>query len=241
MKKTLSLGRIPKDKARGWTVLINDRVIGQVVIDGEAGAIEMIELISRFGVWTYGLCPEGHDGWIFEESGGGGVFTILYSITPDGKVLVGLIEESRANMGGKAYCCIGGFTEFGQKPNAGEADRELEEETGLKLNASPLPGFWNCNRAFWRTLPGSGSKYYYVQIPFDWLKPASYQLLTDEDGGFIFKEPDQINHAMADKVRFWLWTDCLLGEAGVGIPKTQDNHVPALIGLLMAKLERDAR
>lgn len=94
------MSQIPKDKVRGWSVLV----------DGEGVQAGKVEISSKFGTLTYGLRPEGYDGWAFREQGGGGAVTVPYAHTPEGELLIGLLLEKRANMGDEpVWCAIGGF------------------------------------------------------------------------------------------------------------------------------------
>jgi ADP-ribose pyrophosphatase YjhB (NUDIX family) len=133
-------------------------------------------LHSRFGMLTYGLRPEGYDAWVFHETGGGGAITIPYAISPDGVLYIGLIQETRANMGEEpVWCVIGGFVKPEEKHEEAR-DRETSEEAGLDATeARELPGMaGNPNRAFFVTdcTKNEGVKAYALKIPYNLLEPV---------------------------------------------------------------------
>jgi ADP-ribose pyrophosphatase YjhB (NUDIX family) len=156
---------IPVDKKSGWAVKI----------DGETKHVGLIEISSKFGTLTYGLRPEGYDAWSFREAGGGGAVTLPYAVSPNGELLVGLLKENRANMGGHVFCIMGGFV----NPSESHADaqkREGTEESGLDTaHAEPLPGLGiNSNRLFFvADAATEGVKAYSLHIPFTWLQTAN--------------------------------------------------------------------
>lgn len=116
------VGYILKSMRRGWTVIINGK---------ERKGVSKIEIKSNFGTLTYGLQPEGFDGWCFQEQGGGGAVTIPYTTTPDGELLVGLLLERRVKMGDRpVWCVIGGFIDPGETYKQAQR-REAAEESGL--------------------------------------------------------------------------------------------------------------
>lgn len=166
------MNQIPEDKGRGWTVLV----------DGEERKVGIVEIKSKFGTLTYGLRPEGYDGWVFREQGGGGAVTVPYTRTPEGELLVGLLLEKRANMGDKSvWCVIGGFVDPDESHSAAQA-REAAEESGLDAaKAEELTGMnTNANRAFFvaDANAGEGVHAYSLSLPFDWLEAdgESYKL-----------------------------------------------------------------
>lgn len=207
------IGTIPEDHNRGWTVLI----------DGEPTQVGKLEIVhEKLGVLTYGLRPEGWDGWAFAETGGGGSITIPYCKTTEGELLVGFILENRSNMGGKRWCAIGGFKEPGETPLEA-AVREAFEEAGvdfganmIRLEGMPgLPG--NANRLFFIANPDEdeGVHAYGLEVPVS--------LLQKSEDGYRFRE-GKIGAALMPKgdrgVLFMPWrdavqksADCLAGFA----------------------------
>jgi len=187
---------IPEDKGRGWTVLIN----------GKEQQVGKIEITSKFGTLSYGLRPEGFDGWAFREEGGGGAVTVPYARTPDGELLLGLVREKRANMGAEpVWCVIGGFIDPGESHEEAQT-RETAEETGLDATrAEELTGLpANANRAFFvaDAFGNEGVHAYGLELPFDQL---------EEDG-----ESWQLKNAAllagfkkVDEVRFFPWKDAI--------------------------------
>ena len=181
------MGQIPKDKGRGWTVLI----------DGEEQKTGKVEISSKFGTLIYGLRPEGYDGWAFREQGGGGAVTVPYARTSDGELLVGLLLEKRANMGDEpVWCAIGGFVDPGESHDTAQT-REAAEESGLDAaKAEELAGMaTNANRAFFvaDASVGEGVRGYGLSIPFDWLE-ADGESFKLKDAALIagFKKADDM-------------------------------------------------
>lgn len=160
-----------------------------VRIDGQEYWADLVEIKSRYGTLTYGVRPEGYDGWAFAQEGGGGSVTIPYTRTPGGTLLVGLIFEDRPNLGGKQWCAIGGFKDPGET-HADAGLREFFEEVGVDPNEfapRPLAGMPAVpDRLFWQADPdeGEGNHFYAVRIPFELL-----QQYTDGNYGFSENVP----------------------------------------------------
>lgn len=190
------LGDIPEGKERGWSVFI----------DGVEYRPKKVQISNpRFGTITYGLWPQGYDGWCFHELGGGGSVTLPYSYTPDGELLVGLLLEKRANMGGDVWCVIGGFIDPGETHDKAQA-REAVEESGLDtVSAVRLPGVpTNPDRGFFITDGvDEGVHAYGLEVPFNML---------ETDGGSSFKLKGAApftGYKKADGVRFFLWREAI--------------------------------
>lgn len=130
---------IPETHKRGWTVTIDG-------IDAEVG---LIEIRSGMGKLLFGLRPEGFDGWVFAEEGGGGAVTLPYVFDEHGQLFVALILENRQNMGGERWCVIGGFKDPDETHATAQA-REAREEAAIDTTRarllSGLPA--NSNRLF---------------------------------------------------------------------------------------------
>ena len=110
------VGPIPPDVNTGWNVTI-----------GKDGTVK---ISSKFGTLYYGFRPEGYDGWVFAENNGGGAVTLPYTYDENGNLLIGLILENRANMGGEVLCVIGGFVDP-QETHYQAQVRESQEEAGV--------------------------------------------------------------------------------------------------------------
>ncbi len=152
------MGPIPREKKRGW----------RLAIDGKEVESSMLELSSKFGTLLYGLRPEGYDAWVFAETAGGGAVTIPYAFTDGKELLVGLLPEKRANMGGERLCLVGGFVDPGEK-HRDAAVREASQEAGITFTSAELPGLpLNANRAFFVADPdaGEGLHCYAVHVHF---------------------------------------------------------------------------
>ncbi|MDP2788581.1 MAG: NUDIX domain-containing protein [bacterium] len=162
-------------KKRGWKVLVD----GHEIVPG------IIEISSQFGTLTYGQRPEGYDAWVFRQMNAGGVVTIPYSFTPDGKLLVGFLYENRANMGGVVACVIGGFIDPGEKHDDAQARKTAEEAGIASMRATLLPGMnSNANRAFFvcDANAGEGDHMYGLFIPYNELESV------DGDESFCLRQ-----------------------------------------------------
>jgi ADP-ribose pyrophosphatase YjhB (NUDIX family) len=152
---------IPPGTRRGWAVRI----------DGELVQVQHVEISSpRFGTLEYGLRSEGYDGWAFFEVGGGGAVVLLYFFSPSGRLMVGLVRESRPNMDEQPVWCIaGGFVNPGEMHKLG-AKREVMEEAGVSTAKTTDLGKFNPNRAFFVTDGGGGVRAYGMEIPYAWVE-----------------------------------------------------------------------
>lgn len=169
------ISTIPEDRECGWTVLI----------DGEPTRVGKLEIVhEQYGTLSYGMRPEGYDGWAFAENGGGGSISIPFARSPEGELLVGFILEPRLNMGGKRWCAIGGFKEPGESPLSA-AIRESFEEVGYDFSdrivqLEGAPG--NFNRLFSVSDPkqDQGVHAFGAKIPF--------ALLEKYEDGYGFRQ-----------------------------------------------------
>lgn len=160
-----SISKDPEVQAkRGWKLEVNGK-------EFEA-PVENVRLFnSRMGVEVqYGQRPEGYDGFVLKEPGGGGAVTIPYYVQ-EGNVYIGVVEEARPT-------CTDGTSEMVLNVprgflNPGEthfetAKRELAEEAGyqplekriVQLNGEAL----NPNSTFFVTGKDKGVRMFGVQV-----------------------------------------------------------------------------
>ncbi len=196
------ISAIPTGMMQGWRTFVN----------GEERKVAKIEIVSKFGKLSYGLRPEGYDGWAFREMGGGGAVTMPYTLiatpypAPYPELLVALVREKRPNMGEIAvWCAIGGFIEPGESHKDAQV-RETAVEAGLDgMKAQELPGLpANCNRAFFvaDAFGGEGIHVFGLKIPSDQIeKDGETWKLKDTALLAGFKK--------ADDVRFFHWRDAV--------------------------------
>jgi 8-oxo-dGTP diphosphatase len=103
------------------------------------------------------------------------------AIFRDGKVL--LVRRARSP-GKGSYSLPGGRVEFGESLDTA-LHREVDEETGLKIDIVGLAG--------WReVLPGASGGGHYVIMSFAALWIAGEPVLNDEHDGFKWLGPDEI-------------------------------------------------
>ena len=214
-KKVFTVKSVPRGANRGW----------KVKIDGVPQEVGKVEIASRFGVLTYGQRPEGWDGWVFKETGGGGAVTLPFTRMSDGTVLIGLIPEKRPNMGGEELCIVGGFVSPGESHDDAQT-RVAENEAGLKTTcATELPGWpFDCNRLFFvaDSAKGEGLHAYCLEIPEEYV-------VHGEDG-FYYDIPDE------DRGRFGKIANVVLMPIHCAIRATPDGIALAAIARLMSYL-----
>lgn len=191
---------VPTEKKAGWDVSAEK---------DETGRIVSVVMKSKYGTVTYGERPEGFDGWVFEESGGGGAVTLPF-FKKDGKLYVGLLKESRLNMGGETLCIMGGFVDPGESHDQAQV-READEESDLKTEkAAELPGLpMNSNRLFFVADPkkGEGIHAYALGIHKD--------MVEERDGLIVFKERFLSIHPKAKNVIFMEWQKAIAESADI--------------------------
>ena len=150
---------------RGWKLEVNGNEF--------EGPIETVRLFnSRMGVeLLYGQRPEGYDGPVLKEPGGGGAVTIPYYIH-QGNIYIGVVEEARptctdGNTIERVLNVPRGFLAPGET-HFETAKRELAEEVGyepiekriVQLNGKPQ----NPNSTFFVTGKDKGVKMYGVKL-----------------------------------------------------------------------------
>jgi hypothetical protein len=86
--------------------------------------------------FSYGMRPdETYDSWYIRQAHGGGVITIPY-VQRDGQLYIGLVQETRTNMGDvPVWCAIGGFIDAGESAAVAQS-REASEEAGVVADAA---------------------------------------------------------------------------------------------------------
>ena len=148
----------------------------KVIIDGKEEDVSLIEISGPYGDLFYGLRPEKFIGWMWKEVGGGGAVTLFYSQIGE-KTFVGLLEESRPNMGDKPVLCItGGFVAIGEN-HCKAQKREACEKTGIStkkaVELSGLPVI--SNRLYFIADPNNnkGVHLYVLEIPSSVLEKST--------------------------------------------------------------------
>ena len=166
---------------RSWKVKLNDESHSTV----SSASFEN----EKMGVAVdYGKRMEGYDGIIIREPGGAA--TIPYTIDEDGGIYVGVVTEYRPTMGEELTNNIPrGFSDFkddSQLESAYEtAEREVEEETGLRKMGSKLVRLatgLNPNSTFfdYSQHPEAGVSLFALPVLTDELE------VTHDDKGSIF-------------------------------------------------------
>lgn len=121
-KFNYTVERVPADHRRDWVVIINGAADNEVA---------KIDLVSIYGLFRYGLRPEGYDGWVYYPPAGGGAVTLLYAWCPHGNLYIGLLQETRRTMSTEpVWCVMGGFVDPGET-HAMAQSREADEEGGI--------------------------------------------------------------------------------------------------------------
>jgi len=191
------------------------------------GRISMVVMQSPFGTLSYGWRPEGNgfDGWIWEETGGGGAVTLPY-FHLGRQLFVGLIKENRLNMGGEALCILGGFIDPGEshkKAQAREAHEEADLETIKAKEISGLP--MNSNRLYFAADPNKdeGIHAYGFEISDEMLE-------RNKEGWMVFKSEFLSLHPKAKNMVFLPWQKAIRESA--------DILAVATIGRFVAMLDR---
>ncbi|MDX9970762.1 MAG: NUDIX domain-containing protein [Candidatus Gracilibacteria bacterium] len=178
----------------GWRVIINGHQV-------EAKHAQFVH--DKYGRVVLGLRPEGFIGWAFFEPGGGGSVSIPFTKSPDGELLIALIKENRANMGGSRWCAIGGYLTPGDTHQK-TAERETEEEAGLVVSKPvSLPGLPGCiNRATQVANPDEDEGVHGFAIEIPW------GLIEKTEEGYKMA-PGTISHKRESEMRFFHWKDAI--------------------------------
>ena len=166
-----AINSIPTDTdsqtKRGWDVSIDG--------ERETEPISTLQLHHpKLGVTIdYGQRPEGYDGPVIQEKGGGGSVVVPYFIN-DGELYIGVVNESRPTMTDGSTEPIRnvprGFMDPKEK-HFDTATRILGQEAGFapiadrvrELDGDPM----NPNSAFFVTGKGKGVKAYGVEMTAD--------------------------------------------------------------------------
>lgn len=201
---------INPDQKRDWAVKINGEIVTNV---------QSLEIQNpNFGTLYYGKHPNGHDRILFEESKGCGAIITLYTFFKK-KLYLSMLMENRLNMGGDAYCAIGGYLN--------NSNPDIARIMCKKLNFIPqieqLPGYnVNPNRSLYITSENTGLKCYCGEISSSMLKfdPHNHDLL-------VFKI------SIYEKLKFYEFSK--LGDY------SQDGFLSILEEKLLAKLLQEKR
>lgn len=141
-------------------------------VDGEKVPFSHLKVSTeKFGVgFEVGLRPEGFPGPAFYETGG--TITILYAWSPEGELLIGLLEKKRLNLSQYPILeAMGGMVDPGESYEESR-QRESQEEGGIPLRAAELPGMASWNRLYnFADLDEEegGVKRYALEVPFSFL------------------------------------------------------------------------
>ena len=178
---------------RGWQLSVNGEVVAEPIAEA---ALKH----SKMGVEvTYGLRPEGYDGFVIRELGGGGAVTIPYMVDKTGDIFIGVVEENRPLLGGKVKNVPRGFMDKGETHKEA-AIREMSEETGLRALGSrfiQLTEGLNPNSTFFDTSGSAaeGVSIFALHVMVDELEPTH-----DEHGNEIYVFPAHVRaQAEGDK------------------------------------------
>ena len=204
------MSAILPDKKKEW----------KVIVDGmELSTVSMVEISSSFGKLTYGLRPEGYDGWVFHEQKGGGSILLPFIKIGD-ELFIGLISERRPNMGDEpVWNCIGGFVYPGESHHE-TMELENGDESGFDVHqAFELCGPpMNANRALFIADPSAGEGIHVFAIQ---LNPQSNNNIVGICGEFWEFQGSLIGFKKDSTVRFFkcreaIWlTPCALTRAAI--------------------------
>lgn len=219
---------IPEGHERGWTLFI----------DGEEIVAKEFSLINEaYGAaLEFGLRAEGYDGFVIRERGGS--VTLPYTVSPDGQILVGLIDECRPTNGELlTQNAPRGMANIGEG-RAQTAARELAEETGYNITQgielNELASDVNANSThFDISRPeNEGTAFYSLSIPADHL-----ELRHDDDGSVYYAFPERTQETAEDAS-----TEKIFGSRFVPLHqalKSKDMFTGYAVGQLLGELLRD--
>jgi len=227
-----SISEIPDDKkeSRDWTILL-DRV--------EFVDLAIIQIVNpRVGVVTYGMTPDGHDGWNFHEVGGGGSVIVPYAVWKK-ELFIGVIKQDRPNQGGNVLQLPRGLLDAGED-HFDAALRELSEEIGNKFSQKEimLLGGDPCNpnsTFFVTTPPDEGVRFYAIQFRSNELMPLM------EGEGYTLQPGLLKESATTQATEF---AERILGCQFIPWPKAAqlgDMFTVAGVGRLLAHLKNNVR
>lgn len=209
----------------------------RVIVDGiEVDARHVRIESNRFEIVEYGERPEGYDGCVVYERGGGGAATIPWTVY-EGELYVGLVQESRANMFGTWYDVCGGYVNP-HETHAQAAARRATVEAGITADAprDELPGrAVNANRTYFVGDPakGEGIHFFAVFVPVDHVEidydEQHLRLLRFKTG-----IPTVQLSKPAEKIRFLPWRDAIR-ESPCGIALAGIMRLIAEIGTVSVK------
>lgn len=171
----LGAATAPAEGDRPWLVHVFDENNELSSVIDAAKVIVVNETLDvAVGV---GQRPEGYMGPIIREAKGGGEVSLPYFEHPDtGTLWVGLLMESRPNMGGPTLCVVGGMNSATTTRDE-QMIAEGEEEGGFTAAPEILSGaLINSNRLFILANPSieEGVRVGVIEVPFT--------ALTFEDG-----------------------------------------------------------
>jgi 8-oxo-dGTP pyrophosphatase MutT (NUDIX family) len=223
--KVKPISKEPEGQAkRGWGIEINGETID--------GPIESARLVNnKMGVEvSYGQRPEGYDGMVIKEPGGGGSVTIPYYLH-DGQLYIGVVEEWRpTTTDGESRKILNvprGYLDPGET-HFETAVRELGEEAGYRplqeriqeLEGAPM----NPNSAVFVTGKDKGVRMFGVNVTASEVVPSTQ---ADDPTKREFRfNPDVVKPStkMGEKIsgsKFIHWTQAagqvdMFTAAGVG-------------------------
>ena len=229
-KKPYEIQPVPQEKPRGWTL----------TVDGETIEATQFTLVNeRFGSQVeYGLRPEGYDGFVIRERGG--AVTLPYMVTPEGRILVGLVDEYRPTTGQQSTLnAPRGMANIGETREQ-TALRELEEETGyadktqMGMRAIELAQDVSANSTYFDTSrpENEGTAFYALEVSSDHL-----ELRHQDDGTPYYAFPERTVETAEDAA-----TEKIFGSKFVPIHEalqSKDMFTGYAVGQLLGKLLED--